>query len=97
MPDGGTLLHNYATSMRAAVQDEVAFYKFLLDLGLDINALDNNGQTLLHRMAPGELTQAADIQLALTSGADATIKDKTDKRAYDLVPLSHEEVRVLFK
>jgi hypothetical protein len=98
MPDGGTLLHNlaYMTSVRAAFPDEVALFKHLLSLGLDINAVDDKGQTMLHRMAD-RVDEPKDFALYLASGADKSIKDKTGKRAYDLVPESLTDVRSLLR
>ena len=98
MPDGGTLLHNLVrmTSVRAAFPDEVAFFKYLLSLGLDINAVDDKGQTMLHRMAE-RVDEPKDIALYLASGADKSIKDKAGKRAADLVPKSLKDVRALLK
>lgn len=98
MPDGGTLLHNLArmTSTRAAFPEEVAFFNTLLSLGIDINAVDDKGQTMLHRMAE-RINEARDIAFYLASGADKTIKDKSGKRAFDLVPKSLKPVRELLK
>lgn len=96
--DGGTLLHNLASmsAVRAAFPKEVAFFEFLLSLGIDINAVDNKGQTMLHRMAV-RVDNPADVALYLASGADRSIKDKDGKRAYDLVPKSLKDVRALLK
>ena len=98
MPDGGTLLHNLArmTSVRAAFPDEVAIFKYLLSLGLDINAVDDKGQTMLHRMAE-RVDEPKDIALYLASGADKSIKDKLGKRAFDLAPKSLKDVRAVLK
>ncbi len=98
LPDGGTLLHNLAatTSVRAAFPEEVALFTFLLNLGLDINAVDDKGQTMLHRFAE-RVEEPADIALYLTSGADKSVKDKAGKRAYDLVPKSLKDVRAVLK
>ena len=99
LPDGGTLLHNLTTdsSIRPGNAGEVAFFEFLLSLGPGINAVDTAGQTILHRLAPRELTQPDGIRFMLDHGADVSIKDKTGKRAFDLAPLSHSEVRELLK
>lgn len=98
LPDGGTLLHNLArmTSVRSVIPTEVAFFKYLLSLGLDINSVDDKGQTMLHRMAE-RADEPADIALYLASGADKSIKDKSGKRAYDLVPKSLKAVREVLK
>lgn len=98
LPDGGTLLHNLAsmTSVRAAFTEEVAFFKYLLSLGIDINATDDKGQTMLHRMAE-RVDEPKDIALYLASGADKSIKDETGKRPFNLVPKSLKAVRELLK
>jgi ankyrin repeat protein len=98
MPDGGTLLHNLVcmTGLRAQFPEEVAFFKFLLSLGLDINAIDAKGKTMLHRFAE-RTDEPKDVALLLASGADKAIKDKSGKRAYDLVPKSLKDVRDVLK
>ncbi len=98
LPDGGTLLHNLAgtSSVRAAFPEEVAFFKYLLSLGLDINAVDDKGQTMLHRMAE-RVDEPKDIALYLASGADKSITDTSGKRAFDLAPKSLKAVRALLK
>lgn len=98
LPDGGTLLHNLfrMTSVRASMPDEVAFLDFLLDLGLPINATDDQGRTALHIAVEGTET-AADIALLLERGADKTLRDLNGKRPFDLVRKSLKEIRQLLK
>ncbi|MGU3495549.1 hypothetical protein ACLBXM_16035 [Xanthobacteraceae bacterium A53D] len=95
-PGGGTLLHNLfdTTSVRATFPDEVAFLDFLIGLGLDVNATDDAGRTMLHGAAE-RAGMPADIALLLARGADKTIKDKKGQRPVDLVPKSETEIRKL--
>ncbi|MBW6425347.1 hypothetical protein KX729_28350 [Rhizobium sp. XQZ8] len=98
LPDGGTLLHNLLTmtSLRAANADEVAMLDHLLALGIDINATDGTGRTMLH-VAVGRTDVAADIKLLLDRGADKSIRDKDGKRASDLTRRSQKDIRTLLK
>jgi ankyrin repeat protein len=89
LPDGGTLLHNLFrqhNGARASEANEVAFLDFLLGLGLDINATDHAGQTILHLAAQKGWLSAADIRLMLQRGADPSIRDGAGKRPRDVAP-----------
>lgn len=102
LPGGGTLLHNLATMSnppRATFPAEVAFFKFLLGLGLDINAQDDNGQTMLHLAAAREDYDESgpNFELLIANGADKSINDKTGRRAFDMVAKSLEKVRAVLK
>ncbi|GGF74810.1 hypothetical protein GCM10007301_38350 [Azorhizobium oxalatiphilum] len=96
MPDGGTLLHNLfrTTSVRATFPEEVGYFDFLIRQGLDVNARDASGQTLLH-VAVESTDTLADIALLLERGVDKTIRDKAGRRAVDLVPKSETDIRKL--
>lgn len=101
-PGKQTLLHNLTARHWAPRQQfprEVAFFKFLLSLGIDINTRDDKGQTLLHIAAAreGYGENASNYQLLIASGADKSIKDKVGQRAFDLVPKSLKDVRALLK
>ncbi|TWT11552.1 hypothetical protein FQU96_13825 [Reyranella sp. CPCC 100927] len=97
-PDGGTLLHNLLrmTSIRASFANEVACLDSLLEQGLDINATDASGRTMLH-IAAERIETPADVQLLLDRGADKTVKDTAGKRPVDLVPRSLKDVRALLR
>jgi len=91
---GNTLLHNFvflASRIASAPYDE--FFRFLVGLGIDINAMNEAGRTILRILARQELATAADAQLAIAGRADKTIKDAAGKRAYDITPKSKKEVR----
>ncbi len=96
LPDGGTLLHNLLrlTSVHASSPQDVATLDHLLGLGLDINATDGVGQTMLH-VAATRMENPADIQLLLDRGADRGVRDAKGKRPKDLVGRSLKGVRAL--
>ncbi|MER0240410.1 hypothetical protein [Fulvimarina sp. MAC8] len=95
MPDGGTLLHRLYQqrgAIRATFPEEVAILDLLLAEGLDINAQNNVGQTILHLAAPNAI-DAASIELLLERGADRSLRDAKGKRAVDLIPRSKKNLR----
>ncbi|MEF2071079.1 ankyrin repeat domain-containing protein [Consotaella aegiceratis] len=95
MPDGGTLLHRLYQqrgAIRATFPEEVAILDLLLAEGLDINAQNNGGQTILHLAAPNAI-DAASIELLLERGADRSLRDAKGKRAVDLIPRSKKNLR----
>ena len=98
LPDGGTLLHNLfrMSGVRASKSDEVAFLDFLLDLGLPINATDNQGRAALHIAAEGTET-VADVALLLERGADRSLRNKNGERPFDRVRKSLKDIRQLLK
>lgn len=98
LPDGGTLLHNLLTmtSVRAATADEVEMLDYLLALGIDINATDATGRTMLH-VAVDRTDVAADIKMLLDRGADKSIRDNDGKRAFDLTRRSLKDIRALLQ
>ncbi|WP_139163694.1 ankyrin repeat domain-containing protein [Afifella marina] len=95
MPDGGTLLHRLYKQhsvIRANFPKEVEILDILLAEGLDINAQDNAGQTVLHIAAPNAI-DAASIEILLERGADKSLRDANGKRALDLIPRSRQDLR----
>ena len=96
LTDGGTLLHNLLrmTNVPATHPEGVALLDYLLELGLDINATDGAGQTVLH-VAAIRIENPADVQLLLDRGADRTIRDAQGRRPQDLVRQSLKDVRAL--
>jgi ankyrin repeat protein len=73
------------------------FFNFLLSLGLDINATNDAGQTILHVLAAHEVPRAEDLRLAIESGADKEIRDLSGRRPYDVTPMSKADVRAVLK
>lgn len=61
-----------------------------------INAVDDAGRTMLHA-AVSQASDPEDIRLLLDRGADATIRDKGDKRPIDLVSRSQKEIHSILK
>ena len=99
MPDGGTLLHRLFQQtgvVRASFPQEVAMLDLLLAEGLDINAQNDAGQTVLHIAAPDAI-DAAPIELLLDRGADPRVRDANGKRAVDLVPPRRKSCGVPFR
>jgi ankyrin repeat protein len=88
-PDGGTLLHHLCAYHQGAVaRDErtVALIRYFVDNGVDINAGDGDGQTVLHLIAKGEYGGDDDVALLLQLGADKSVKDKKGRRPSAVVP-----------
>jgi ankyrin repeat protein len=101
-PGKQTLLHNltsYHWLPRQQFPNEVAFLDFLLSLGIDINARDEKGRTMLHYAAEREGYDDAGphYELVMARGADKHIKDNDGKRPFDLVSKSLKDVRTLLK
>lgn len=75
--DGSTLLH------AAIKKEDIPLIKLLVGLGLDINAKDEMGQTILHHAAmqadDGEL-----LKYLIVAGADKAAITEFEESAYDL-------------
>ncbi|OEK05546.1 hypothetical protein BFP71_10960 [Roseivirga misakiensis] len=75
--DGKSLLHV------AIARQDVDLLKRLIALGIDINAKDSNGQTILHHAAM--LAETSDLlKFLIASGADKNAKTEFEESAYDL-------------
>ena len=101
-PDGNTLLHTLLIMSwppRVAVPAELAYFAFLLGLGIDINARNDDGQTVLHLAASRTSYDGSspDFEWLLAQGADKTIKDNKGKRAFHLVAKSLKAVRQVLR
>jgi ankyrin repeat protein len=97
-PDGATLLHGIIRSYPAGLARNaaaVALFKYYQGLGLDINAADRNGTTVLHLAAGG--ARKDDLALLLTLGADKTARDNNARLPADRVPRSNPEQRDLLR
>ncbi|MNO51759.1 Ankyrin repeats (3 copies) [compost metagenome] len=95
MPDGGTLLHRCYRlngALRANFPQEIATLDLLLSRGIDINAVDDAGQTVLHIAAPVAF-DAASLVLLLERGAQKDLRDHSGKRPVDLVSRSKKDIR----
>jgi ankyrin repeat protein len=97
MSNGGTLLHELARRSLRVLSDYGDLFRYLLKLGLNINAVDDDGWTALHFIAQAEYTKAEDITEMLAAGADKSIRDKKGLRAFDYAPRSHTDVRKLLE
>jgi ankyrin repeat protein/cell wall assembly regulator SMI1 len=96
--DGTTLLHAislWSWNGFARNASAVALFKYYQGLGVDINAADRNGMTVLHWAA--KWAGKEDIALLLTLGADKTARDKYGRLAVERVPRPNQEVRDLLR
>jgi ankyrin repeat protein len=96
--DGATLLHGLMHRHPAGLARNaaaVALFKHFQGLGLDINAADRDGVTVLHLAAPHASKE--DIALLLTLGADKTARDNSSRLPLDRAPRSHQDVRDLLR
>lgn len=75
--NGSTLLH--------AVVDKknMDLIKLLIDMDIDINAKDSNGQTILHHAAM-QAENAELLKFLLQAGADKSVLTEFEESAYDL-------------
>lgn len=97
-PDGSTLLHGLLIQRPSGLARNaaaVALFKRFQALGLDINATDKDGATVLHLAAP--YGGKEDVALLLTLGADKTVRDNSSRLPLDRVPRSHQDVRDLLR
>ena len=92
-PDGSTLLHAVIGKKNKDM------LKMLMDMGIDVNAKDNSGQTILHHAA----MQAENDELLkflLQAGADKKVLTEFEESAYDLAKeneiLSSSKVNIDF-
>ncbi len=100
--DGKTLLHTFLEVFgppRVQWPAEVAFLDFLLGLGLQINAQDDKGRTILHLACERESWDEAgpNYELLLARGADPSIRDHSGKRPVDRLARSLKTLRALLK
>jgi ankyrin repeat protein len=95
---GATLLHGIIQHYHAGFvrnAPAVALFKYYQGLGLDINAMDQNGMTVLHWAAAWSTKD--DVALLLTLGADKTARNNSGQVPADRVPRSNPEVRDLLR
>ncbi|MEM6734807.1 MAG: ankyrin repeat domain-containing protein [Bacteroidota bacterium] len=75
--DGSTLLH------AAIDKQNVELLKYLVELGININVKDNNGQTVLHYAAM-QVDDDELLKYLIEAGADKNMTTEFDESAYDL-------------
>lgn len=75
--DGSTLLH------AAIKKEDVELIKKLVAMGLDINAKDDMGQTILHHAAM-QADDEALLKCLVEAGADKNVTTEFEESAYDL-------------
>ena len=71
----------------------VALVRHLVGNGVDINAVDGDGQTVLHLIARAEYGDEADAALMLQLGADKSLKDRKGSRPSAVVPRRKAKLR----
>jgi len=82
-----TLNNNKETPLFTAVQaGEPAYIQLLIEAGAELNIFNNEGQTPLIAAATRKNKKEDIIKLLLDSGADASIKDRDRKAAWEYVP-----------
>lgn len=85
--DGSTLLHNFIRMSGPSLQERgVHMVTFLVERGVDINAVDRAGRTVLHVVA--EMSEASTAATLIALGADKTIADAAGHRPVDLLGAS---------
>lgn len=73
-------------------RDEIA--KVLIEAGVDLNKVNNDGSTALHTAA--FFGRPEIVKLLLDKGADKTIRNKYGATAYESVALPFEEVKAAY-
>lgn len=96
-PKGNTLLHHLANGKRIAHPSIAGLFKHLLGCGIDINARNKSGQTMLHVLVASGNATTADVKLAVDSGADKSIRDLFGRSAHDMTPRAKPEVAALLR
>ncbi|MAM08875.1 MAG: hypothetical protein CML23_00125 [Rhizobiaceae bacterium] len=101
-PGSRTLVHTLTYRHwlpRAELPAEVAFLDFLLGFGIDINARDERGRTMLHYAVENESYEDSvpNYEIVLARGADKNIRDDDGKRPFDLVAKSLKKVRAVLR
>jgi len=77
-PSGKQLIHNLANSYdKRYIANNLDSIEILIDNGVDVNAIANNGSTPLHQAIVGGNFEA--IKKLVELGADLTIKDKYNR------------------
>lgn len=71
----------------------VALIGHVVDHGLDINAGDGAGQTVLHLIARAEYGGDDDVALMLQLGADKSVKDNEGRRPSAVVRRRKAQLR----
>jgi ankyrin repeat protein len=95
---GETLLHGIVNAYRTSfgrMASAVALFTYYQAIGLDINAPDRDGSTVLHLAAIW--SNKTDIAWLLSLGADKTATDKRGRRPVDRVLPRNQEVRELLR
>jgi len=93
--DGGAdvhvLLQNKQTMLMKAVghPENKGLIRYLVDQGVDINAIDTLGRTAL--MIAAEANHVDDVKVLLAAGADPMIRDRRGRAAADIAHEHHFE------
>jgi ankyrin repeat protein len=93
--NGWTVLQVLAEYYGCRIKRHEAFMRYAIAEGVDINAKDDKGKTILHwAVRDGELE---DVQLLLSLGANKTIKDSAGKTPAQYVSAKKKQMKALLK
>lgn len=93
--EGWTVLQVLADFHSCRLKHREEFVRYATENGVNVNATDKDGKTVLHWAAKNGETE--DVALLLAVGADKTLKDASGKRPLHYVKSSQKQSKSLLK